>query len=120
MINEPLDHLRLAVTVVVVCFVAAAVFAFYYPVREATVNHLDSVVDMQARESRVTVDYIDRQVISGAEAKQFCIRYHNSNIVRVPAPGSITDLRGLYSVSVNYNAEPVSVAFTPAAFVDLY
>ena len=120
MVNESLDHLRLAVSIVVICLVVTAVLAFYHPVREATIRHLDNVVDMQARESRGTVDFIDGQVISGAEAKQFCIRYQNSNIARVPAPGSITDLRGLYSVSVNYNTEPVSIAFTPATIDDVY
>ena len=120
MISESLDHIRLTATIILVCVVVAAVFAFYYPVREATVSELDSVVDMQSKEARGTVDFIDGQVISGAEAKQFCIRYQNSNIARVPAPGSIADLRGLYSVSVYYNTEPVSITFAPVAAANLY
>jgi len=120
MINESLDHVRITATIILICLVIAAVFYFYYPVREATANHLDGVVDMQRSEALGSLFFIDGQVISGAEAKQFCIRYQNSNIARVPAPGSIADLRGLYSVSVNYNTEPATIAFAPVAPSNLY
>jgi len=120
MINESLDHVKITATIILVCLVIAAVFYFYYPVREATTNHLDGVVDMQRSEALSTVYFIDGQVISGAEAKQFCIRYRNSNIAIVPAPGSITDLRGRYSVSINFNTEPVTMVFTPVVPANLY
>lgn len=120
MINESLDHLKLAVTVVTICLVIAAVLVFYFPVRDTAVRELNSIVDMQAKEARGTVNFIDGQVISGAEARQFCVRYQNSNIAGVPPPGSITDLRGLYSVSVNYDTEPAEITFATAAYSNLY
>lgn len=118
--NESFDTLRLTATIIVVCLIVSAVLYFYLPIRDATTTHLDGIVDMQRKEVMCTVDFIDGQLISGAEAKQFCIRYQNSNIARVPAPGSIVDLSGQYSVSVNYSTEPVTITFTPVAGSSLY